>query len=175
MRWNVILVLVALSFTQATTLEIEISGGPEYSVGSWGQYFGTGISFGGCALWKASQKLGAGLALDGNIYSSNGSSDASLSILSTEAVCSFFLRPGARSFNPGLIVAIGLSKSVLSSGSGTDPATWDPSWRAGFRWGFNIGAGFRGRFGFDFGSIISSESTGDYFGIRLGVLREVEL
>lgn len=181
-RWSpTAAILIALLFVPAhraaaLDLEIELSGGPVFPIGSWGQHLdsGMGLSLGG--VWHPSSRIGVGVGLDGELYSSSGREDASLQKLTAMLQGALFLRPGARSFNPGIVVALGLTRSRLQSGTGTDPATWDPSWRAGVRWGFSIGGGFRARIGLDFGSVIaSSGDNGDFFDLRLGFLREVSL
>ena len=156
-------------------LEVELSGGPSFPIGSWGQHLSSGF---GCSLgatWHPYRILGAGLSVDGELYSSAGREEASLTRLSPMLHVSLFLRPGARSFNPGIVAAFGVTRSKLTSGTGSDPASWDPSWRAGVRWGFSLGGEFRCRVGFDFGSVIAREQAGDYFDLRLGILREVSL
>ncbi|MBN1433732.1 hypothetical protein JW921_03165 [Candidatus Fermentibacterales bacterium] len=156
-------------------LQLELSGATVFPVGSWGQHLSSGLSASLGATWRATRSLGAGLLLEGEIYSSSGALEASLTRLSTMAQFSAFLRPGSPSFSPGIVLALGITRSDLSSGAGEDPPTWDPSWRAGVRWGFSLGGGFRCRTGFDFGGVMAEGADGDYFDMRLGLVREVSL
>jgi hypothetical protein len=87
----------------------------------------------------------------------------------------YFLRPWGNVFNPGIECSFGMCRSSLSNGSGTDPATWDMFWSAGLSWDFSIGAGFRGRVGTDYTSVIAELESGDSFSLLLGFSKEVTL
>jgi hypothetical protein len=87
----------------------------------------------------------------------------------------YYLRPWGDVFNPGIEAGAGMCRSSLSSGDGADPATWDPCWRAGIRWDFLLGAGFRGAIGCDYTGIMAKEKQGDTFGLVFTVSREVSI
>jgi len=149
--------MIALMLSSAglsTDFDLLVSVGPSYSLGGWGDYMGTGIT----------GRLGFSLKLN-----------SSLTMLSPHVGAGYYLRPWGDTFNPGVEVAGGFCRSALKSGSGADPVTWDPFWRAGIRWDFRIGAGFRGAVGFDYTSVLASEKSGDTFGLLFTLSREVSL
>jgi hypothetical protein len=150
-----------------------LATGPVFPVGSWGDSFGSGLEFQAFARWMFSERFGAGPGLSMVLYGDEYDGDASLDVLTPEISAAFHLRPGARSFSPGIEVGLGYSRSSLESGGGSDPVTWDPSWRAGIRWEFGMGAGFRGAAGFDFKGIVAREETADGFALVFRVSREV--
>jgi hypothetical protein len=154
-------------------LDIGISTGPVFPVGNWGETIGTGIEARASVHWKPWARVGVGAALQADLFGDAWDGDASLSCIGPEISTALFLRPGARVFNPGIEAAFGLTRSQLQSGGGTDPASWDPSWRAGLRWDFSLGMGFRGAAGFDFRGILASGESADSFGLVFRVSREV--
>ncbi len=167
-----ILILTALA-ASAGGLNLDASMGISYPVGAWGDNIGSGIGTRALALWKATERLGAGAGLGLTLYGDDWEGDASLSRLAPQLVARGVLRPGAASFEPGLEVGVGMSRSRLGSSGGVDPASWDPFWRAGLRWGFGLGEGFRGGIGFDFSGVLSDVETAESFEILFSVGREV--
>lgn len=166
----VILLLAGVAFAG---IDAGLSVGPVFPVGGWGQFLSTGLDFEAFAGWGVNSRLSAGPGVSVALYGDGGGGDASLTVITPEIRGSFFLRPGARSFNPGVEAAFGYSRSSLSSGGGEDPVTWDPSWRAGLRWDFSLGGGFRGAAGFDFRGILSGIESADGFSMVLRVSKEV--
>jgi hypothetical protein len=154
-------------------LDVGVSTGPVFPVGNWGETIGTGIEARTSVHWKPWARVGVGAALQADLFGDAWDGDASLSCIGPEISTAFFLRPGARVFNPGIEAAFGLTRSQLQSGGGTDPASWDPSWRAGLRWDFSLGMGLRGAAGFDFRGILASGESADSFGLVFRVSREV--
>lgn len=167
--------LAAACVSVAADLDIGLTAGPSFPVGSWGQYIGSGLSARACVQWKPLARIGAGAALGAGIYGDEYEGDASLLMITPEIVSSFHLRPWGRSFNPGIEAGFGMTRSSLRSGGGTDPATWDPSWRAGFRWDFSLGSGYRAAVGFDFAGILGSRGSSDSFGLVFRISRGVQL
>jgi hypothetical protein len=154
-------------------LDVGVSTGPVFPVGGWGDNIGTGVEARASVHWKPWQRVGVGAALAADLYGDAYDGDASLACISPEVSSAFFLRPHARVFNPGIEAGIGFSRSRLQSAGGSDPATWDPSWRAGIRWDFSLGSGFRGAIGFDFRGILASGGSADSFGLVFRASREV--
>jgi len=154
-------------------LEAGVSVGPVFPVGDWGQYLDTGVEARVSLQLVPLRRVRAGLAFSMDIYGDGGRGDASVTMLSPEATASFFLRPGARVFNPGLEAGFGMTRSRLESGGGDDPATWDPSWRAGPRGDFSAGNGYRGAVGFDFRGVLAEGSSADSFGLVFRISKEV--
>lgn len=165
--------LAALCAVAPADIAAGMSVGPVFPVGGWGDNFGSGLDICAFGRWMWTDRLGAGPGLSLTMYGDAYDGDASLSIITPEISASYHLRPGARSFSPGLEAAIGYSRSRLEAGGGSDPATWDPAWRAGIRWEFGLGAGFRGAVGFDFNGILAQEETGDGFSLVFRVSRKV--
>jgi hypothetical protein len=125
--------------------------------------------------WKITRSFRAGAGMEATAFGSRYDTDVSLTMLSPHVSAAYYLRPHALVFNPGIEIAGGMNRSSLSSGGGTDPATWDPYWRAGIRWDFSIGAGFRGAVGCDYTGVLASEKSGNTFGLVFTVSKEVSI
>lgn len=173
MRYVPLLLLVALA-AQAD-LDAGMSAGVAFPVGQWGRQFGTGLDLGAHARWRLTRGIGAGLGLSAQVYGDAYDGDASLLVLAPSVSTALHLRPGARSFNPGLEASFGLARSVMTNAGGEDPATWDPFWRAGFRWDFGMGPGWRGAVGFDFSGVMGEGESADCFELVMRISRGVEL
>lgn len=170
--------MIALMLSSAglsTDFDLLVSVGPSYSLGGWGDYMGTGITGRLGFSLKLNPSLRVGTGVEGTAFGSRYDGNSSLTMLSPHVGAGYYLRPWGDTFNPGVEVAGGFCRSALKSGSGADPVTWDPFWRAGIRWDFRIGAGFRGAVGFDYTSVLASEKSGDTFGLLFALSREVSL
>lgn len=154
-------------------LDVGISTGPVFPVGNWGTNIGTGLEARASVHWKPWARVGIGAALQADLFGDAWEGDASLACFGPEISTTLFLRPHARTFNPGIEAGFGVTRSRLQSAGGSDPATWDPSWRAGLRWDFSLGMGFRGAVGFDFRGILASGGSADSFGLVFRASREV--
>jgi len=168
----VILILTAVA-ASAGGLDLGASLGLSYPVGAWGDNIGSGISAEAVGLWKAYDRLGVGAGMGLSVYGDDWDGDASVVRLAPQLVARGVLRPGAASFEPGLEVGLGMARTSLSSSGGSDPASWDPFWRAGLRWGFGLGAGLRGGVGFDFSGVLADVETAESFEILFTVGRKV--
>ena len=166
-----ILVLAALSL--AAGLELGANVGLSYPVGAWGDNIGGGISGRILGLVPAWERLRLGAGLDLALYGDAEGGDASLSRLAPQLVARGILRPGAASFEPGIELGLGMARTGLSASGGSDPASWDPFWRAGVRWGFGLGSGLRGGVGFDFSGVLADVESAESFELLFSVSREV--
>jgi hypothetical protein len=167
-----ILILTVLS-AHAGGLDLGASLGLSYPVGAWGDNIGSGLGLRTRGLWKAAEGLGLGAGLGLSLYGDSWDGDASLSRLAPQLVARGVLRPGAASFEPGLEVGLGMARSSMSSSGGTDPASWDPFWRAGLHWGFGLGDGLRGGIGLGFTGVLADIESADSFELLFSVSREV--
>jgi hypothetical protein len=170
-----LLFLLLAAAGSAVDFDLGVSVGPSYPSGGWGDDLGTGIWGRLDFCWKVSPSFRAGAGMEAGVFGSRYDTSASLSMLMPHVAASYYLIPGAKVFNPGIEVAGGLCRSSLSSGGGSDPVTWDPFWRAGVRWNFSMGAGFRGAVGCDYTGILAEQKSGDTFGLVFTVSREVSL
>jgi hypothetical protein len=159
----------------ALDFDLSVSVGPTYASGGWGDNLSTGVWGRLDFRWMITPSVRAGAGMEASAFGSRYDTDASLTIMSPHLSVAYYLRPGAAVFNPGIEAAGGFARSSLGSGGGTDPATWDPFWRAGVRWDFSIGAGFRGAVGCDYTGIMAEGKSGDMFGLVFAVSREVSL
>jgi len=96
-------------------------------------------------------------------------------MLTPALTASYYLRPWGNTFNPGLECAFGLCRSSLSNSGGADPVSWDPAWRAGFRWDFSLGGTYRGQVGMDYSSVLADIEQADTFLLLFGFTKEVTL
>jgi hypothetical protein len=167
------LLLAAGAVAEPGAIDVGGSAGLSYPVGAWGDNIGGGLSARGFALWRVSEGLGAGLGADLAVYGDAEDGDASLTRLAPQLIARGVLRPGAASFEPGLEVGLGMARTGLSASGGSDPASWDPFWRAGIRWGFSLGAGLRGGLGFDFSGVLADVESAESFELCFSVSREV--
>lgn len=165
--------LAALCAAAPAGITAGISAGPVFPAGGWGDNIGSGLDLQVFGRWMSDGRFGAGPGLSLAMYGDEYDGDASLTVLTPELSAAYHLRPGAASFSPGLEAGIGYSRSELEAGNGSDPVSWDPSWRAGFRWEFGMGAGFRGAAGFDFRGVLAEGESGDAFALVFRVSREV--
>jgi hypothetical protein len=159
----------------AADVGVIISVGPSFPVGQWGRNLSTGIDARLAGEWMITPSLRAGAGVQGMAFGSTDGGSASLTMIIPQATLSWFLRPWGNTFNPGIECAFGLCRSSLSNGTGEDPATWDPAWRAGLRWDFSLGGGFRGRIGADYSSILAEKEQADSFTMLFGFSTEVTL
>jgi len=169
-----LLVLLASgALAQPGGIDLGASAGLSYPVGAWGENIGGGLSARGFGLWRASDGLRLGLGADLAVYGDADDGDASLSRFAPQLIAGGLLRPGAASFEPGLEVGLGMARTDLSASGGSDPASWDPFWRAGVRWGFSLGAGLRGGLGLDFSGVLADVESAESFELAFSVSREV--
>ena len=175
MRSAMLLFLLFSVLAGAMDLDLSVSVGPDYASGGWGDNLSNGILGRIDVCWKITPSFRAGAGMEASVFGSRYDTDASLSMMMPHVSAGYYLRPGATVFNPGIEVAGGLARTSLRSGGGADPASWDPFWRAGIRWDFSIGAGFRGAAGFDYSGIVAESKSGDTFGLVFTVSREVSL
>ena len=159
----------------AVDFALSVSVGPSYSSGGWGDNLSTGIGGRVDFYWKITPSFRTGAGMEATAFGSRYNTNVSLTMLMPHVCAAYYLRPHARVFNPGIEIAGGMSRSSLHSGGGTDPATWDPFWRAGIRWDFSMGAGFRGAVGFDYAGVMAGEKSGNTFGLVFTVSREVSI
>lgn len=175
MKHVLALLLTAAWVVSAADLGVAVSVGPSFPIGSWGRNLSTGIDARLIGEWIITPSLRAGAGVQGMAFGSTDGGSASLSMIVPQAVVSWYLRPWGNTFNPGIECAFGFCRSSLSNGNGADPVTWDPAWRAGLRWDFSLGGGFRGRVGADYSSILAEKETADGFGLLVGFGTEVTL
>lgn len=168
---SLVLALSAAGFD----LDVGFTASSIFPVGSWGEQIGAGLSARASAQWKPAARIGAGASLGIGIFGDEYDGDASVFMLSPEITGSFHLRPWGRTFNPGIEAGFGMNRTSMECGGGSDPASWDPFWRAGLRWDFGMGSDFRGAVGFDLASILSQKVSSDSFSILFRLSREVEL
>ncbi len=171
-------ILAALAFAvtaSAGTADLMAEIGPGFALGGWGSSFGTGLNMGLGGEYRVTPKLRVGASADISTFSHTYSGDASLFMFRPSLRAAFYLNPGSASFNPGIAVSLGMCRTALESGGGTDPSSWDPFWRAGVRWDLSLGHPWRAGLGFDLESVMASEKTGDTFRLVLSVSREVPL
>lgn len=175
MNKGIILILAVTAVLHAGTINVGFDAAGITPVGGWGENLSSGLSGGLYAQWLLSQKLRAGLGIQGALFNDAYNGNASFTQLKPMATVSFYLRPHGRTFNPGIVAGFGYCRSRLSSGGGIDPASWDPFWSAGVRWDFSLGSQWRAGMGFDLESVMASDKTGDAFKFVFGVSREVQL
>lgn len=175
MKFASLLLLLVAALPPAMDFEVGLGTGLLYPVGDWGQYMGSGVSLRGWAAYRIGRFLQAGMGLNGSLYGDAYDGDASLSMIAPEALFAAYANPSSSSFNPGLEVALGMARSSLSNRGSSDPSTWDPWWRVGFRWEFGLGSGFKGKTGFDFGGALGQDQSAESFGLTLCLTREVTL
>ena len=170
-----ILAFSAAAICSAIDIDLGAEIGMCYPTGQWGNSLNTGVDAGLSASWIVTQSFRTGLGLSFSVFGSSDQGAASLTFFEPQLKAGYYLRPWGNIFNPGVVCAIGLSRSSLSNSGGTDPASWDPFWNVGLRWNFNIGSGFRGEIGGDYSSIMAEMETEDSFSLKFGISREVEL
>lgn len=170
-----ILMLTLVTTVVAGTANFAFDGAGITPIGGWGKDLDSGLAGGLYGNWLFSQKLRAGLGIEGAIFSDTYQGTASFTQLKPMGTASFYLRPHSASFNPGIAVGFGYCRSRLSSGDGVDPVSWDLFWRAGIKWDFSLGSQWRAGLGFDLESVMASEKAGDAFRLTFGVSREVRL
>ncbi|MFO8182541.1 MAG: hypothetical protein R6U39_00070 [Candidatus Aegiribacteria sp.] len=175
MKLAMILAFSAALTAAAVNVDLSAGTGLSYPTGKWGNSLNTGIDAGLHALWAPTRSLRAGLGLSVSVFGSSDMGTASLTHLKPRLMAGYYLRPWGNVFNPGFVCSFGICRSSLSNSGGSDPATWDPFWSAGFRWNFSVGGGFRGETGFDYSSIMAEMQSGDSFTLRFGISREVTL
>ena len=170
-----ILMLAVVATVWAGTADFIFEGAGITPIGGWGENLSNGLAGGLYANWLFSQKFRAGLGIEGAVFGDANQGSASFTQLKPMGTASFFLRPQAVIFNPGVVVGFGYCRSRLSSGGGIDPESWDLFWRAGIRWNFSLGSPWRAGLGLDLESVVASEKPGDAFRLTFGVSREVQL
>lgn len=175
MKFASLLLLVAIGLAPAMDFEVGVGSGLLYPVGDWGQYLGSGVSLRGWASYRMNRYLQTGMGLNASLYGDGYDGDASLSMIAPEALFAAYINPSSSSFNPGVELGLGMARSSLSSRGSSDPSTWDPWWRAGFRWEFGLGAGFKGKTGFDLSGALGQEQSAESFGLVLCLSRRVDL
>lgn len=173
--FKIIILAVLVAVSSGGTVDIVLEGAVVSPIGGWGTNLSSGLAGGIQANWLLSKKFRAGAGIEGVTFGDGNNGDASFSQVKPMGLFSFYLRPHGDTFNPGIVAAFGYCRSRLSSGGGTDPASWDPFWRAGLRWNFSLGQPWRAGLGFDLESVLSSDKTGDAFRLTFGVSREVRL
>ncbi len=171
----IILLLGTVSALLAGTINIEFEGAGVTPIGGWGEHLSNGLAGGLYGSWLFSDKLSAGLGVEGVVFGDGNQGSASFTQLKPMGIGSFYLRPYGRVFNPGLVVAFGYNQSRLSAEGGIDAASWDLFWRAGIRWNFSLGSPWRAGLGLDLESVMASEKTGDSFKFTFGISRGIEL
>lgn len=175
MKYVPALLLAAVMACTAADIGFTASVGPTFPTGQWGRNLSTGIDARLMGEWLITPSLRAGAGVQGMLLGSTDGGSASLTIVTPQVSFAWFLRPWGRVFNPGIECAFGMGRSSLSNGDGHDPITWDPAWRAGLRWDFSMGGGFRGRVGLDYSSIIAEMEQADAFTLLFGFSTEVTI
>ena len=175
MKLAVLLALSVVLACCALDLDLKATTGLTYSTGQWGNSLNTGVRAGFIANWIVTPSLRAGAGFALSVFGSDDRGAASLTFLSPQIRAGYYLRPWGNVFNPGLVCSFGFCRSSLSNSGGTDPASWDPFWKAGLRWNFNIGGGFRGEVGGDYSSIMAQKESADSFILLFEFSREVTL
>ena len=170
-----VLIMTIATAVTAGTVNLVFEGAGITPVGGWGENLSNGLSGGLYGNWLFTEKLRAGLGIDGAIFADANQGSASFSQLKPMADVLFYFRPGGTVFNPGLSAGFGYCRSRLASGGGVDPESWDLFWRAGLRWNFSLGAPWRAGLGLDLESVMAAEKSGDAFRLTFGVSREVQL
>ena len=169
-----------LAFSAAavcSAIDVGLSGeiGMSYPTGQWGNSLNTGLDAGVSASWIVTRSFRTGLGFSLSVFGSSDQGAASLTFFEPQLKAGYYLRPWGNVFNPGIVCSFGFCRSSLSNSGGTDPSTWDPFWKAGLRWNFSVGSGFRGEVGADYSSIMAEMKTGDSFILQFGISREVTL
>lgn len=175
MKLAMILAFSVALAAAAVNVDLSAGMGLSYPVGKWGNSLNTGVEADLYALWAPTRSLRAGPGLSMSVFGSSDIGTASLTQFKPQLKAGYYLRPWGNVFNPGVVFSFGMCRSSLSNSGGSDPATWDPFWSAGFRWNFSVGGGFRGEAGFDYSSILAEMQSGDSFTLRFGISREVTL
>ena len=175
MRYAMILTFAAMIACAAIDIELVATGGPSFPTGQWGNSLSTGVDVGLSASWIVTPSLRVGGLINGNVYGGADQGSATFTLLKPGINVGYYLRPWGSVFNPGIEGGFGICRSSLSNGDGADPVSWDPFWRVGMRWDFSMGAGFRGRTGVDYSSVLGEKETGDSFTLLFGISREVTL
>ncbi|MCD4701042.1 MAG: hypothetical protein K8S24_04205 [Candidatus Aegiribacteria sp.] len=175
MKWAMILVCSAAAACSAIDIDLAAETGLSYPTGQWGSSLNTGADVGLSASWVINPSFRAGLGFSLSVFGSSDQGAASLTLFKPHLKAAYYLRPWGKVFNPGVVCSFGFCRSSLSNSGGTDPASWDPFWKAGLRWNFSLGAGFRGEVGGDYTSIMAEVENGDLFTLHFGISREVTL
>lgn len=175
MKWFIILACSAAAVCSAIDIDFAVGTGLSYPTGQWGNSLNTGVDAGLSASWIVTPSFRTGLGFSFSVFGSSDQGAASLTLLKPHLRAGYYLRPWGKVFNPGVVCAFGFCRSALSNSGGTDPVTWDPFWKAGLRWNFSLGGGFRGEVGGDYSSIMAEIENGDLFTLHFGISREVTL
>ncbi len=175
MKWAIILTCSAIAVCPAIDIDFSGGAGLSYPTGQWGNSLNTGVDAELSASWIVTPSFRTGLGFSLSVFGSSDEGAASLTFLKPYLKAVYYLRPWGNVFNPGVVCGFGLCRSSLSNSGGTDPASWDPFWKAGLRWNFNLGGGFRGEVGGDYSSIMAETENGDLFTLQFGISREVTL
>ena len=171
------MILVFSTAAVCAAIDVDFSGGigMSYPTGQWGNSLNTGLNAGVSASWVVTRSFRTGLGFSLSVFGSSDQGAASLTFFEPQLKAGYYLRPWGKVFNPGVVCAFGFCRSSLSNSGGTDPVTWDPFWKAGLRWNFSVGNGFRGEVGADYFSVMAEMKTGDSFVLQFGISREVTL
>ncbi|MCK4671156.1 MAG: hypothetical protein KAT47_01350 [Candidatus Aegiribacteria sp.] len=175
MRYAMILIFAAMITCAAIDIELVAKGGPSFPTGQWGNSLSTGVDVGLSVSWVITPSLKVGGGINGSVFGSTDQGSVTLTLIKPGINVGYYLRPWGNVFNPGIECGFGVCRSSLSNDDGADPVSWDPFWRVGMRWDFSMGAGFRGRVGADYSSVLGEIETGDSFILLFGISREVTL
>ncbi len=175
MKFTLLLLTVLVLAASAGSFDIAVSGGILWATGQWGNDFGNGMNCEFTGVWNILSSISTGVTVSGTTYSGGINGRASLNMFNCGIIVGYFLRPWGETFNPGIECSFGMNRSSLTNGTGSDPVTWDPYWKAGLVWDFSIGGGFRGAVGCDYIQVLAETQASESFGIRIGISKEISL
>lgn len=175
MKFALLLLITVVLLASATSFNVAVSGGMLWATGPWGNNFDSGMSCELNAVWNILPSLSTGVIVSGIAYNGIDDGRASLNMFNYGILAGYYLRPWGATFNPGIECSFGMNRSSLTNGTGSDPITWDPCWKAGLVWDFSIGGGLRGAIGCDYIQVLAEKQTSESFGMRIRISKEISL